>query len=70
MAIVPHSGGIIAAVTAEVLVFQTAGFTPANTIFIGFSFGAQVALGVGRSLPVRIKRVDGKLKDRNVEGRN
>lgn len=58
-AIVPHYAGIESAVLAEVLAFQADGFTAGNTFFVGFSFGSQVALGVGRDLPTKIKRIDG-----------
>lgn len=56
--VVLHYDGIEKSVSKEVLAFNVKGFTAANTYFFGFSFGGQVALGVGRSVSSKMGLVN------------
>lgn len=49
-----HYDPIVNAIVDEVVVFNKKGFLPANIYFFGFGYGAQVALGVGRSVSGKI----------------
>lgn len=49
-----HYEGIVTSIVNEVVAFNKRGFTAANTYFFGFSFGGQVAMGVGRKVSSKI----------------
>lgn len=51
---VEHYDGIVSAVVDEVVKFKNFGFQPTNTFIFGYSFGGQVALGVGRDASSKI----------------